>query len=67
MLAWLQNTTGIVTLPEETYYMAVVPVQIAIEHVVMLNVGTLIISMVMLLIPALLVRAISPVQAIRFN
>ncbi|MCB0735387.1 MAG: ABC transporter permease [Flavobacteriales bacterium] len=66
-LAWLQNTTGIVTLPEETYYMAVVPVQIALEHVVMLNVGTLIISMVMLLIPALLVRAISPVQAIRFN
>ncbi|MBO6515957.1 MAG: ABC transporter permease [Bacteroidia bacterium] len=66
-LAYLQLQTGIFTLPEETYYMAVVPVQISMETVGYLNLGTLLISMFMMLIPGLMVRFITPVKAIRFN
>ena len=66
-LAWLQLKTGLITLPEETYYMATVPVQISWETIAYLNVGTLVISMLMMLIPAVMVRVISPVKAIRFN
>jgi len=66
-LAWLQVKTGIITLPEETYYMATVPVEISWQTIAFLNVMTLIISLLMMLIPAIMVRFISPVKAIRFN
>ena len=66
-IAWLQRETGLITLPEETYYMATVPVQISWETILYLNLGTLVISMLMMLIPAVMVRVISPVKAIRFN
>ncbi|MBI1306157.1 MAG: FtsX-like permease family protein [Bacteroidetes bacterium] len=66
-LARLQQHFGIFTLPEETYYMSVVPVEISLHDILFLNIGTLIICFLMLLIPALLVRRITPVRAIRFN
>jgi lipoprotein-releasing system permease protein len=66
-LAWLQLKTGLITLPEETYYMATVPIEISWQTFAFLNVGTLIISIVMMLIPALMVRFITPVKAIQFN
>lgn len=66
-LAWIQLKTGLITLPEETYYMATVPVEISWQTIVYLNVGTLVISLLMMLIPAIMVRFISPVKAIRFN
>jgi lipoprotein-releasing system permease protein len=66
-IAWLQTNTGLITLPEETYYMSVVPVDISMSHILLINVGTLIICFFMLLIPALLVRTITPVRAIRFD
>ncbi len=66
-LAYLQLKTGMFTLPEETYYMAVVPVKISLEAIVYLNLGTLFISLFMMLIPALMVRVITPVKAIQFN
>lgn len=66
-LGWIQVQTGIITLPEETYYMATVPVLISLQNIVLLNAGILIISVLMMLIPAVMVRFISPVKAIRFN
>ncbi|MFT5480347.1 MAG: lipoprotein-releasing system permease protein [bacterium] len=66
-LAWIQLKTGLITLPEETYYMATVPVEISWQTIAYLNIGTLVISVLMMLIPAIMVRVISPVKAIRFN
>lgn len=66
-LAYMQLKTGIFTLPEETYYMSVVPVEITWETILYLNAGTLLVSMLMMLIPGLMVRVITPVKAIRFN
>lgn len=66
-LAWIQLKTGLITLPEETYYMATVPVEISWQTIAYLNAGTLVISLLMMLIPAVMVRFITPVKAIRFN
>lgn len=66
-LAWIQQKWQIFTLSEETYYMSVVPVEITSSDIGLLNLGTFVICFVMLLIPALLVRTISPVKAIRFD
>ena len=66
-LAFIQLKTGLITLPEETYYMSTVPLDISWDLIIALNGGTLVITMLMLLIPAVMVRFITPVKAIRFQ
>ncbi|MBI2270737.1 MAG: ABC transporter permease [Bacteroidetes bacterium] len=66
-LCLVQQYFGIITLPEETYYVPVVPINIDIVHVLLLNAGTLITCLVMLLVPSFIVSKITPVKAIRFS
>lgn len=66
-LCIIQHQFGIVTLPEETYYVPVVPINIDILQIVYLNVGTLLTCLVMLLLPSFIVSKITPVKAIRFS
>ncbi len=66
-LILLQYYTGLVTLSQESYYMDVVPVNIDILHILLLNLGTFMICMVMLLLPSHIISKISPVKAITFR
>jgi lipoprotein-releasing system permease protein len=66
-LCIIQIYTGIFTLPQESYYVNVVPINLNIFHILFINVGTLIISFLMLLIPSYIITRISPVKSIRFN
>ena len=66
-LLWVQLKTGFVKLKEVEYYMSTAAVKIDIGQVLMVVAGTLIISLLVLLIPSLLVRKIKPIKAIRFN
>ncbi|MFK7799252.1 MAG: ABC transporter permease [Aureispira sp.] len=66
-LCWLQAQFGIITLPEDLYYVAVAPVELNWLMVVSLNIGTLLITLTVLLIPSWLVSKIDPVKAIRFS
>lgn len=66
-LALLQQYTGFFKLPEESYYMTVAPIAIQWWKVVLINAGTLLICVLILLIPSLLVRRIMPVKAIQFK
>lgn len=66
-LSWLQLKFGLVTLPQESYYMSVVPIHINIWHILILNLSTLLICYLMMLIPSLIVTRISPIKAIRFR
>lgn len=66
-IAFLQTHFGILTLPEETYYMSVVPVMISWKHFVLINLGSLTISILIMFLPGVLVKFISPVKAIRFD
>lgn len=66
-LALLQQKTGLMKLDEASYYLSTVPINLNISHLLMLNSGTLIITVLMLIIPSHLVARISPVKAIRFD
>jgi lipoprotein-releasing system permease protein len=66
-LAFLQLKTGLVTLDPSSYYIKTVPVNFDIMHVILLNAGTMIVILIMLLVPSKLISNITPVKAIRYD
>ncbi len=66
-LAILQQKTGFMKLDEASYYLSTVPINLDISYILMLNTGTLILIVLMLIIPSHLVAKITPVKAIRFD
>ena len=66
-LCMLQSTTRLFKLDEASYYVDHVPISISVTDVLLLNVGTLIICLLVLLIPSGLVSRINPVKAISFK
>jgi lipoprotein-releasing system permease protein len=66
-LLWLQMKTGFVRLREAEYYMSTAAVKIDWKEVLFVIGGTLILSLVVLIIPSLLVRKVQPIKAIRFS
>ncbi len=66
-LCWLQDRFGFIQLDEANYYLSVAPVEINLWTILLLNVGTLLITLLFLIIPSYLVSKISPVKAIRFK
>jgi len=66
-LCFIQKQFSIFTLNEESYYVSVVPIKLNFEHILLLNVGTLIICVLLLLIPSYVITKISPVKAIRYD
>ena len=62
-----QKYFGIIKLNPETYYVNQAPVYLNINHILLLNLGTLILCLIMLLIPSYIVSKISPVEAIKFS
>jgi len=66
-LLWIQEKTGFITLDESAYFMDKANVKIIPWHVLVIAAGTVLVSMLILLIPTWLVKRISPVQAIRFT
>ena len=66
-LIWLQSATGVVPLPEESYFISYVPVNIGITEVLLINLATLFVCTFMMIIPSLVVKYISPVTALRYD
>ncbi len=66
-LCLLQYHFGIISLNQESYYVSVVPINLNILHIVVINLGTLLICTLMLIIPSYIITKISPVKAIRFS
>jgi lipoprotein-releasing system permease protein len=66
-LCLIQMKFGIITLPQESYYVSVVPINLNILNIVFLNTGTLIVCLLMLLLPSYIITRVSPVKAIRFD
>ena len=67
LLGFLQDYFEIIKLSEEDYILDVAPVHFNWMTVLLLNVGTLVITLLFLVIPTALVSRISPVRAIRFK
>ncbi len=66
-LSKIQQTYGLIKLPQEQYYLSQVPVDLDFWSIVLVNFGTMTLCLLMLLLPSLLVAKISPVKAIKFN
>ncbi|MCP4440984.1 MAG: ABC transporter permease [Aureispira sp.] len=66
-LCLVQQQFGIIQLPEDLYYVAVAPVELNFSTIAMLNIGTLVVTVIVLIIPSWLVSKIDPVKAIRFS
>lgn len=66
-LGWIQAETHFLKLDQASYYMSFVPVQLELQDIILLNAGTLVISIFVLLIPSMLVTRISPLKAISFK
>jgi lipoprotein-releasing system permease protein len=62
-----QNQTQFFKLDHASYYMTFVPIQINWTDVVLLNIGTMLTCMLVLVVPSLLVSKISPVRAIQYK
>ncbi len=66
-LGLLQAYTHIFQLDQTSYYMSFVPVQLEWLDILLLNIGTLVMCLLVLIIPSMLVTRISPVKAIAFK
>lgn len=67
LLIWAQKTFGIIPLPPESYFLSQVPVSINLWQIIIINAVTLLVCFLMMLIPSLVVKYISPIKAIRFE
>ncbi|MDY8138523.1 ABC transporter permease [Aquimarina sp. 2201CG5-10] len=66
-LLFIQQQYGVIGLNPATYYVSTAPIYISTGYIFLLNIGTLILCLLMLLIPSYIVSKITPVKAIRFE
>jgi lipoprotein-releasing system permease protein len=65
-LLLIQKQFHIIQLDPATYYMSEVPVHFSLEHFFLLNLGTLLVCILMLVGPTYLISKINPIKAIRY-
>ena len=66
-LLLLQKYFGFIALDPETYYVTEVPVYVSPVYIILLNLGTLLLCLTMLLIPSYIITKIMPARAMRFD
>ncbi|MDP4240270.1 MAG: ABC transporter permease [Bacteroidota bacterium] len=66
-LCAIQYFTGIVPLDPEAYYVATVPITFNWLYIILLNVGTLLASLLMMIGPSYLITKITPAKIIRYE
>ena len=63
----IQNHFNIISLSPESYYLSAVPIELNPWHILMLNVGTFVLWILMLLLPTMLINNVRPSKSIRFE
>lgn len=63
----LEDHFHFITLTEENYYLSYAPINLNWWTILLLNIGTIAVTLIFLIIPTFLVTKISPIKAIRFN
>lgn len=66
-LCLVQQYTGIVKLDAQTYYVSEAPVELSLPVILLLNIGTLAVSMMVLIVPSFFISHISPVKSMKFG
>jgi lipoprotein-releasing system permease protein len=63
----IQYYFKVLKLDQSSYFIDYVPISFNFIYIILLNMGTLIITMLILLLPAHIISNINPVKTIRFN
>lgn len=66
-LLLVQKVFKVISLNPETYYVSTVPIQLNIGYILLLNIGTMLLCMLMLIIPTLIISKVNPVKSIKFE
>ncbi len=66
-LILLQHYTGFLKLDQASYFIPTVPVNLRIIHLLLLNAGTMAVTVAMLVIPSYIIGRIDPEKTIRFD
>ncbi len=66
-LCLIQSHYNIISLSPESYYLSAVPIELNPWHILMLNVGTFVLWVLMLLLPTMLINNVRPSKSIRFE
>jgi lipoprotein-releasing system permease protein len=66
-ICWIQHHFRILKLEQSSYFIDYVPVNFNLLHIIILNAGTMAITMLILLLPSIIISNINPVKTIRFN
>jgi len=62
-----QKYLNLMPLDPTSYYLDTVPINLNLIHLLLLNLGTMVITFLFLLIPSMIIARISPEKSIRFN
>lgn len=66
-LCLIQYYFGVIKLDQSSYYLSTVPINFNILHILFINIGTLLLTVMMLIIPSAIISRIMPVKTIRFD
>lgn len=66
-LILVQHYTHIIPLDADTYYVSYVPMDLNLLHILAINAGTFLISVLMLILPSYIISRISPARSIHFE
>ena len=66
-LAAIQYFFNVIPLDAETYYMDTIPIYFNFGYLLLLNIGTILITSLMMLWPSHIISKISPIKALRFD
>lgn len=64
---WLQDATKLLSLDPANYYMSYVPIQWDFSMIIAINVLVLVVTTLVLFIPAMVISNVQPIKAIRFD
>lgn len=63
----IQKYLKVIPLNPDTYYVTEAPIYLHFNYIFLINIGTLILCLLMLLVPSYIITKITPVKAIRFE
>ena len=67
ILCSIQRSTGILALSEREYYLDKVPIEFNFMSIALINMGTIVVTLLFLILPSVIVSKITPVKALRFD
>lgn len=64
---FIQKYYKLIRLDEKSYYISFVPIDSSLQYLALLNIGTLVVCVLMMVIPTLIITKIKPLSAIRYS